>query len=72
MSSPEHSLNPQGFANPYLVCAQCRVRVTSRPGMCNVPCGHAASYESLCPSWSPVGGCQCLEMFGSVIHELPS
>lgn len=63
------SENPQGFANPYIRCAQCQQPVTSRPGMCNVPCGHQASFESICPSWSPVGGCHCIENLGVKEHE---
>lgn len=68
MSSP----NPQGFANPYMRCAEpgCEVRVTSRPGVCNVPCGHRAPAVSLCPSWSPVGGCLCIEVFGAREHDI--
>ncbi|MGK5737261.1 hypothetical protein [Micromonospora sp. URMC 103] len=58
------------FANPYLVCDLCAQGVTAwhDPAKCgcdgdtyNLPCGHRASTLSICPSWSPVDGCQCLQ-----------
>lgn len=49
------------FANPYLMCLECRCRVTDVTGNENVPCGHTADYEAVCPSWSPVDGCTCDE-----------
>jgi hypothetical protein len=49
------------FANPYLACEKCGRKVTSRPWGRNQPCGHTASFESVCPSWSPVDGCRCQE-----------
>jgi hypothetical protein len=57
------------FANPFLVCLECR-----RPargyhhgeGSCGctagsflVPCRHDAATESVCPTWGPVDGCTC-------------
>lgn len=38
----------------------------------NLPCGHAAGVTSVCPSWSPVGGCHCREHLGHVPHGEPS
>ncbi|MFY3741641.1 MAG: hypothetical protein HMLIMOIP_002099 [Candidatus Nitrosomirales archaeon] len=57
-----------GFANPFLVCEECRNRVPywHDPGRCgcdeisfNYPCEHAANVVSICPTWSPVEGCSC-------------
>lgn len=67
------------FANPFMICNQCKRRVEGfvssvyRDDLCehdfdNYPCGHAAGIQSLCPSWSPVSGCQCLEHIGTVNH----
>jgi hypothetical protein len=62
------------FANPYLVCAECRESVPSwhDAGVCgcdagpwNMPCKHMG-VTGLCPSWSPVGGCTCTEP-----HRMP-
>lgn len=56
------------FANPYLTCDLCGMRVPQwhNNDIClcggdwwNVPCGHRASITSDCPSWSPVTGCTC-------------
>lgn len=64
------------FANPYLICDVCEQPVTGfhdreRCGCnderCNVPCGHLGVH-SVCPSWSPVDGCCCLEFLGYVSH----
>lgn len=70
-----HTIDP---ANPYLVCSQCKAWVDhfSRTGdgegpSQNEPCGHAASYDDVCPSWSPVDGCCCLEHLGRVEHAEP-
>lgn len=57
-----------GFANPFLVCESCTLKVPywHDPVRCgcsevvfNYPCGHKANVVSLCPSWGPVNGCQC-------------
>jgi hypothetical protein len=68
------------FANPYLACTVCRqsVRRWHNNDKCgcdatfwNAPCGHTAEAVSVCPSWSPVDGCQCREVLGSVSHTFP-
>jgi hypothetical protein len=69
------------FADPYLTCEQCGAWVTSwhdddrcgcdDSGFWNLPCEHQAGITSVCPSWSPVDGCQCLEHLGSVNHAEP-
>lgn len=61
------------FANPYLICSQCRGPVigwhdSARCG-CDgpawlTPCGHQADTFNPCPSWSPVDGCTCGEEEG--------
>lgn len=66
------------FANPYLVCGSCRQSVArwhnndkcGCDGKCwNAPCGKSgADVTSLCPSWSPVDGCQCQQQLGHVDH----
>lgn len=59
-----------GFANPYLVCEECRKPTpywhsNERCGPActeswfNYPCGHTAGVISICPSWSSVDGCKC-------------
>jgi len=59
------------FADPYLACKKCGVRVRWRDNMNNMPCEHRADFNSVCPSWSPVGGCRCQEHLGSVEHGTP-
>lgn len=64
------------YANPFNICAQCRRRVswgdTDTEGRFrNEPCGHAADFKSVCPSWGPVDGCQCVEILGSRDHGDP-
>jgi hypothetical protein len=65
------------FANPYLRCDQCGqpvprwhddARCGCNGGFWNEPCGHVAGVTSVCPSWSPVDGCCCLEHLGYVPH----
>lgn len=67
------------LANPFLVCLRCRRGVSAwhdseRCGCraegagANLPCGHAAGVESVCPSWSPIGGCGCGRTLGMVDH----
>ncbi len=66
------------FADPYKVCTTCGGWVTgarewppgTEHGPENEPCGHPG-YESVCPSWSPVRGCQCAEFLGRVVHAEP-
>lgn len=70
------------FANPYLVCDQCGEFVPRwhNPAACgcdgtgwrNEPCGHQAEASSCCPSWGPVDGCLCQQMFGAVAHPSPA
>jgi hypothetical protein len=66
------------FANPHLVCDLCRQPVprwhNNTTCGCvdefwNDPCGHTAGVTSVCPSWSPVDGCQCLQHLGKVNHQ---
>ncbi|MGW7630502.1 hypothetical protein ACWGKO_16425 [Streptomyces griseoincarnatus] len=65
------------FANPYLVCNLCRQPAPRwhNNDKCGCtascwldPCGHTAEAVSVCPSWSPVDGCTCREVLGSVDH----
>lgn len=66
------------FANPYLVCETCRQLVPRwhNPDQCgcdepttNEPCGHQhAGVTSVCPSWGPVDGCECLDHLGYLPH----
>jgi hypothetical protein len=67
----------RGFANPYLHCDRCDVRVTRwhDPAVCgcdqqwwNEPCGHTASVTSVCPSWAPDGHCSCRTVMGYTPH----
>lgn len=57
-----------GFANPFLICEECGERVPywHDPNRCgcddimyNSPCGHKLGTLGICPSWSPVNGCNC-------------
>lgn len=59
-----------GYANPFLVCAECRKKVPywHDPDRCGCngewylhPCEHKADIISTCPSWNPVEGCICTE-----------
>lgn len=68
------------FADPHLVCLQCRQPVPAwhNPDRCgcdgptiNLPCEHPAGITTLCPSWGPVDGCTCLAAFGHVPHPPP-
>lgn len=65
----DNSSGKEIFANPYLVCDSCKKNVTHRENSRNQPCGHGAGFTSVCPSWSPVDGCQCMEHLGSVEHS---
>jgi hypothetical protein len=65
-------------ANPYKMCVQCQAWVTSFTNTVdgegltvNQPCGHTADYKNMCPSWSPIDGCQCQEFLGHVPHGEP-
>jgi hypothetical protein len=63
-------------ANPYLACAQCGAHAErfthtgdgEGPSV-NEPCGHAADYVDLCPSWGPVDGCTCQSSLGYKPHS---
>ncbi len=66
-------------ANPYLVCVKCGGPATKfvafgeqaegcvHEGLIH-PCMHLES-TSLCPSWSPVSGCQCANHIGYIPHK---
>ena len=58
-----------GFANPFLVCDNCKEKVPywhnddrcgCDNGTFNYPCEHKTGVTSLCYSWGPVDGCQCI------------
>lgn len=72
--SPKDQLTYQPYANPYLTCPACGDRVVGRhddnSGR-NWPCGDDAGVVSLCPTWSPVDGCMCLETLGRKEHGIP-
>ena len=68
------------FANSYLRCEMCGGWVIGwhDPDRCgcdtfttNAPCCCRAGVTSACPSWSPVDGCTCREVLGSVDHAEP-
>ena len=64
---------PVTFANPYIACGECGRRVTWHSGVgLNEPCGHRADFNSVCPGWSPVNGCNCQKHLGKVEHGLPA
>lgn len=65
-------------ANPFLCCDVCHepsegfVAFEGQVPGCdhqgeNVPCGHIGA-TSVCPSWGPVGGCECKEHLGYLPH----
>lgn len=63
------------FANPFLVCNHCMetVKYTIWPksgghGCICMPCEHISKVDSICPSWTPVGGCDCKRIFGNILH----
>ena len=65
------------FADPFKMCERCDGWVTGVAvfpdefrASENLPCRHAG-YRSVCPSWSPVDGCQCVEHLGHVAHLAP-
>ena len=64
------------FADPYKVCNTCEGWVTGaldNPGpSILMPCEHRDGYRDVCPSWSPVDGCSCMEMLGRVPHGEPA
>ncbi len=71
-----HTFAIEHFANPFLVCNLCKQSVVGYivssefvENLTNYPCGHIG-VTSTCPSWSPVGGCRCLEHLGSIQHSL--
>lgn len=74
MHTSTHTFTTEQFADPHLVCTECGRHVEGyvvAPGhpedMENWPCRHKWM-ANLCPSWSPVDGCQCLEHLGAVGH----
>ena len=57
-----------GFANPFLRCDTCKLRVVywHDPDRCgcdlgayNSPCKHELGTYSVCPTWNPVTNCEC-------------
>lgn len=66
------TFNAIHFADPFKQCLKCGGwvdGVLDKPGSTVViPCEHESDYRDLCPSWSPVDGCCCADMFGSVDH----
>jgi len=66
------------YADPFIRCDECGKRaegfvVDPHPDSeidgANWPCGHKAAADTVCPSWSPVNGCQCEEHLGKVEHD---
>ncbi len=51
------------FADPYKQCLHCGGWIdgaADSPGpLTLIPCGHRCGYRDVCPSWSPVDGCNC-------------
>lgn len=47
------------FADPYKKCDHCKGWVDGARGLNLIPCGHQGTYTDVCPSWSPVDGCNC-------------
>lgn len=69
------------FSSPYLRCDQCGGKVEGYVSYhnsveeCehrgqNVPCGHECGFDEVCPTWSPVTGCNCKEQLGEVKHKI--
>lgn len=60
------------FADPYKQCLRCGEWVDGAldaPGpVIVVPCEHDRGYRDVCPSWSPVDGCHCIEQLGRRDH----
>lgn len=61
-----------GFANPFLVCDECKAKVPywHDPDRCspycasesfNYPCQHKVGVTSKCFTWNPVDGCECID-----------
>lgn len=71
------------LSDPYLTCDHCRAWVPRwhDPQRCgcgelgwqNQPCGHQAGATTVCPSWGPVDGCQCIVHLGVTVvkHAVP-
>lgn len=68
------------FANPFMRCEVCHNKVTGyidplqQVQACThrgelIPCRHNTGVNSVCPSWSPVDGCRCVQFFGKLYHE---
>lgn len=67
------TFNAISFADQYKVCRQCGrwvdgVLCTDDPVWSNLPCEHHADYDSVCPSWGPVDGCECVRVLGYRPH----
>jgi hypothetical protein len=64
------------YADPFIICVECGHRTsdgsTKSGQFRNEPCGHAADFKSVCPSWSPVDGCRCVEHLGVREHGDPT
>lgn len=66
--------NTIDFADPYKQCLKCGGwvdGVLDAPGpTIVVPCEHQSDYRDVCPSWSPVDGCHCIESLGFRDHPV--
>jgi hypothetical protein len=66
--------NVISYADPYKKCCTCGAWIDGAldgPGpLILVPCEHQSDYDSVCPSWGPVDGCQCPSHFGHVPHDV--
>lgn len=76
MSTFTFTYTVEKYANPFLTCEECGRRAEGyvvAPGhekdFDNWPCEHRAPITSTCPSWGPVDGCTCQQVFGHVPHE---
>lgn len=76
-STHTHTHTVVRFANPYIRCNQCGRRVEGyivapehEVDWANYPCEHFADHASICLSWSPADGCNCLEHLGKVDHPM--
>lgn len=51
------------FADPYKKCRKCGGWIDGAfdgaGPLTLLPCGHQSDYLDICPSWSPVDGCNC-------------
>lgn len=70
----EVTYEAQMFADPYKICDECDEWIDGAfrvpGGLILLPCHHRADYTDVCPSWSPVDGCRCVEHLGRRAHPL--